>query len=129
MFKPSVFYILEGRIPSKKNNRRSFRSASTGRQMNLPSKDYLAWHKMASEQLKVAGIGKTIGHCVIDVNIIFGDKRRTDLSNKFESIADLLVDNSVIEDDSWQVVQYVSIHASYEKSRYGAIIEIKEYAE
>lgn len=32
------------------------------------------------------------------------DKRKADLSNKVESIMDLLVDNGIIEDDSWQYV-------------------------
>lgn len=31
------------------------------------------------------------------------DKRATDLSNKAESVMDLLVDNRVIEDDNWFV--------------------------
>jgi Holliday junction resolvase RusA-like endonuclease len=32
------------------------------------------------------------------------DARRTDLTNKAESVADLLVDNGIIKDDSWQVI-------------------------
>lgn len=32
------------------------------------------------------------------------DNRRTDLNNKAASILDMLVDNGILEDDSWQII-------------------------
>jgi Holliday junction resolvase RusA-like endonuclease len=37
------------------------------------------------------------------------DNRRTDLSNKAESIMDLLVDNGILEDDCWQIVPILAL--------------------
>lgn len=37
------------------------------------------------------------------------DRRKADLSNKFESVADLLVDAGVLEDDNWFVCPSVTI--------------------
>jgi Holliday junction resolvase RusA-like endonuclease len=38
----------------------------------------------------------------------WADNRKRDLSNKIDSICDMLVDNYVIQDDSWQVVGMVT---------------------
>lgn len=50
---------------------------------------------------KYKGI-KTTNH--IRAEFWMPDNRKTDLSNKWESVGDLLVDNEIIEDDSWQFV-------------------------
>ena len=53
------------------------------------------------------------------------DKRKTDLTNKAESVMDLLVDCGVIEDDSWQFVPklYLSCLGT-DKEKPGATIWI-----
>lgn len=38
------------------------------------------------------------------------DARKTDLTNKAESIMDLLVDNGIIEDDNCHVVPFISLY-------------------
>lgn len=91
---------LTGRIPSKKNSKIMVCRGKTP--MLLPSAKYTEWHKDAMLQLK--GVDK------IDKDILFltfysPDKRPSDLSNKTESIMDLLVDAGLIEDDNWFVIK------------------------
>lgn len=90
---------IYGRIPSKKNSRRPF--IRNGRIMNFPSKDYVAWQKDASKQL-IGSPKITSDHLLL--RFTFPDKRKTDLTNKAESVMDLLVDNGILEDDNWNVV-------------------------
>lgn len=91
---------LVGRVPSKKNSRISTRSGRT-----FPSKQYTAWHKDASGQL----VGKKAIKPNTPITFILypPDARKADLSNKFESVADLLVDNHIIEEDNWFILDDV----------------------
>ena len=98
-------FQLTGRIPSKKNSRISTRSGRS-----FPSKKYGEWHVDASQQLNhLAGEG-------IDYPVAIGyyfylpDNRRTDLSNKIESINDLLVDIGFIEDDNAKVLSELHVY-------------------
>lgn len=84
--------------------------------MNIPSKEYAAWHKQASEQIDMSAICAGI-HTLgkdkiksIDLYFYAPDKRATDLTNKAESIMDLLVDNKIIEDDNWWIVTDLGLH-------------------
>jgi len=89
---------LNGRIPSKKNSRNTQRS--TGR--SFASAKYREWHKKSALQL--LGSDKIIGSCEVQIIFHMPDHRRADLTNKAESIMDLLVDLRIIEDDSWEHV-------------------------
>lgn len=89
-----------GRVPSKKNSkvvvcRGKFPQV-------LPSKAYNEWHKYASSQL--VGVEKIPDNSKIEFVMYAPDKRVADLSNKWESVADLLVDNKIISDDNWFVL-------------------------
>lgn len=98
--------IIKGRIPSKKNSKQI---VCRGRfPMVLPSKAYKEWHKVASLQLPKIKISD-----IVELTIVFyfPDARDTDLSNKCESVMDLLVDNGVIEDDNWRVVPRLVLQA------------------
>lgn len=92
---------ITGRTPSKKNSRINTRSGRS-----FPSAKYTAWHTDASWQLK--GQPK-ITKDKLTLRFWFPDNRRTDLSNKTESIMDLLVDNGFIEDDCWQVINSLTL--------------------
>jgi len=92
--------IIKGRIPSKKNSRNCF--VKNGRMINIPSSKYKEWHNNSSLQLR--------GHCkitkkIVEVSLHFfmPDNRKCDLTNKAESVMDLLVDNKIIKDDCWQI--------------------------
>jgi len=92
-------FTIKGRVPSKKNSRINTRSGRS-----FPSSKYTAWHKDASKQLTeaVAGGIKPMSEAGICLGFWFPDDRRSDLTNKAESIMDLLVDNGLLEDDRWQ---------------------------
>lgn len=96
--------VLSGRIPSKKNSKRIVMAGN--RPMIISSKDYETWHTVASYELRsqVKGSANRIrlsGPHKIEIKIFPPNKVKGDLSNKAESIMDLLVDNGVIEDDNW----------------------------
>lgn len=74
--------------------------------ISLPSTAYSKWHKDASKQ--VAGSRKQSSPD-ISLTFYFPDKRRCDLTNKAESVMDLLVDCGILEDDSWQFTGRVQL--------------------
>lgn len=72
--------------------------------MTIPSKKYKEWHEEKMWEIKQFVPDEPIALCKrIDIKFWFPDNRRTDLSNKKESIMDLLVDAGVLVDDCWQV--------------------------
>lgn len=97
---------VKGRIPSKKNSRNLFRRG--GKLFNIPSKDYAAWHKLALLQIKIPK-ERTLVPSMVTLSFWAPDKRTSDLTNKAESIMDLLVDAKVIEDDNWWVIKEVKL--------------------
>lgn len=111
---------LCGRIPSKKNSRIN---TSSGR--SFPSKEYSAWHKNALKQLPRV---KVCAYNVVSVDIFirFADLRKADLTNKAESIMDLLVDTGILADDNWKLVRPITLDGGLDKNNPGATIKIKE---
>lgn len=104
MSNKNVIISIKGRIPSKKNSRNVF--AKNGRLFNIPSKQYAAWHKDAMEQLKdCRGFGIISKVDNIELRFFAPDKRKFDLTNKAESIMDLLVDFGLLQDDNCEVVR------------------------
>lgn len=97
-----MIITIKGRIPAKKNSRINTRSGRS-----FPSTKYTEWHKDASFQIK--GTEKIPNGSFIFMHFYLPDNRRTDLSNKAESVMDLLVDNGVIEDDCWQVIPKLAL--------------------
>lgn len=71
----------------------------------LPSSKYKEWHTDASLQIKQQKIQPVKG-CIESVILTFyaPDRRKFDLTNKAESIMDLLVDNGIIEDDNYSII-------------------------
>jgi Holliday junction resolvase RusA-like endonuclease len=111
---------ITGRIPSKKNSRQT--DTRTGR--SFPSKAYADWHKEASLQL--IGAPKCLEYPVkMTIVITFPDRRRADLTNKAESIMDLLCDCGVLQDDSWPCVPILTLEARYSKDNPKAEIYIE----
>lgn len=104
----SLQIIIKGRVPSKKNSRNLF--VRGGKLFNIPSKRYKEWHNEASKQIEnyipTEPIQK-VKH--ISIHFWAPDKRKTDLTNKAESILDLLVDSKVIADDNWFIVNSIAL--------------------
>jgi len=96
---------VKGRIPSKKNRYRI-----AGKRL-ISDEKYKEWHEQATFQLlehKNAGIEKA----EIQMEFFWPDNRVCDLTNKAESINDLLVDLNIIKDDSWQVIDSVYLRSA-----------------
>jgi hypothetical protein len=90
----------------------------------IPSSKHKEWHKQAMKQLMLQPNVRChdIDHVLI--NFTFGDRRRTDLTNKAESVMDLLVDMKVLNDDSWQEVPKLALSGKWEKGDFKAEIII-----
>lgn len=97
----NVTIIVKGRVPSKKNSTR--RVISRGRTFTIPSKQHEIWYKEKSFELMEKHIGKITNIGNIKITIYAPDKRIADLTNKAESLMDLLTNNGIIEDDNWFV--------------------------
>lgn len=108
--------ILNGSTPSKKNSRINTRSGRS-----FPSSKYTAWHKVASSQLVGVSPFRTD---VLIITFVAGDNRKFDLTNKAESIMDLLVDCGLIEDDNYSVIPELRLRfGGVEKDNAHCVIE------
>jgi Holliday junction resolvase RusA-like endonuclease len=116
--------ILKGRIPSKKNSK--YLIYRGGRPYFVPSPAYKQWHEEQSWMLKKYTQKHPISKCDITIIMYAPDNRKSDLSNKVESIMDLLVDMKIIEDDNWFVVPNLVLKfAGVDKENPRAIIKIE----
>lgn len=110
--KPVHHFELKGRVPSKKN---SLRRIKRGNHIfTVASQQHEDWHK---EQLVMIRYQWTTRNLplelvrYIEIVIYPPDRRGGDLSNKTESIMDLLVHAGVIKDDNWFVVPQLLLRA------------------
>ncbi len=92
-----------GRVPSKKNSK--IISCRANRVAMFPSAKHKEWHEDATIQLD--GIGRIDPNTPIIFTLYAPDLRAGDLSNKWESIADLFVDLGIFDDDNWFIVDDV----------------------
>jgi hypothetical protein len=114
---------IKGRIPSKKNSKQMI--LVRGKRIIVPSRQYSAWYKEQRQEL--AGIPKLrLNEVSIEMTITFPDNIKSDLTNKAESIMDLLVDSGIIEDDNHKVCKKITlISGGVNKQAAGAKIKIK----
>ena len=111
-----------GRTPSKKNSKQIF--INKGKLLIMPSANYKQWHKDASRQL-VGSFKKSLCPPSIQITFFAPDRRKSDLTNKAESIMDLLVDNGVLQDDNWDCVPEVVLkYGGYDKANPRAVVEL-----
>lgn len=97
--------IIKGHVPSKKNSKRIVCQGKFPRVLN--SKHYEEWREQAGWQIKSMQPVKDFAQ--VFIKIYAPDKRKADLTNKAESIMDLLVDMGKIEDDNWYVCKDVRL--------------------
>lgn len=101
-------FILPGIPPSKKNSRLIIHNKQ-GRAFSIPSNEYQNWEKEMSKCLAIAKVPRESnrGPFRLFVKFMVSGKRSWDLSNKLESIQDLLKRCRVIYDDNrfvlWEV--------------------------
>ena len=113
---------LKGRIPSKKNSKQII--YKNGRPLIISSKNHKEWHTEQMWLLKGKGHIKDIQQ--VEIDLYAPDKRKGDLTNKTESIMDLLVDAQIIEDDNWYIIPNISLHfKGVDKNNPRAVITIK----
>jgi Holliday junction resolvase RusA-like endonuclease len=112
--------VLIGRIPSKKNSRITDRR--TGR--SFPSASYTSWVKLMSKQISAQFLifNSELLTNGIFIRIYYPDNRKADLTNKSESIMDLLVDTGILEDDNWKVTGAIVMVPEYRKNAGGCEI-------
>lgn len=93
--------IIYGETPSKKNSKQII--YVRGKPRIISSKNHASWHTQAIPQLY--GI-KPVARQIEAIQLIFypSTKRLFDLTNKAESIMDLLVDAGIIEDDNYTIL-------------------------
>lgn len=108
----AVNIVISGRVPSKKNSKQI---VCRGRfPQVLPSKQYKEWHEIAMYSvMKQRQEHDQSDHSFpmtpfqATFTIFAPDARKFDLSNKFESVADLLVDCGIIADDHYGILSRV----------------------
>lgn len=117
---------IPGRVPSKKNSRRLICRGKSP--ISLPSLAYRAWHEEQMWRLtlwkQTSLFHDPLRHCAVRITLYFPNDQAADLSNKAESIMDLLVDAGVIEDDRWQVVHGLTLEGFMDRKEPRAEIEI-----
>ena len=83
------------------------------------------WHRDASYQITRFRPPKPIERCEVTITFYAPGRRRADLTNKAESVMDLLVDCMFLVDDSWFVVSRLELKFGWvQRRRPGAVVEI-----
>ena len=105
-------FIIHGHVPSKKNSKRLVYAGH--RPLLISSKAHEAWHTVAMYELKsqVKGMANRIassGPHKVTIELWGENARRSDLTNKAESIMDLFVDMGIFRDDNWNEIPQVHI--------------------
>lgn len=117
-----ITLTIPGSIPSKKNSKRIF--CHGRRPIVLPSERHEAWEKEAGKVL--AGVKLCPNPALVEILFFWPDLRKADLSNKAESIMDLLVKCGILLDDSWQIVpKLVLISGGLDRQNPRAIVMIQ----
>lgn len=103
-------------VPSKKNQKQIISNKHNGKKYIIDSKQYVSWKKQTEslfrkfyESASEAGVRLPIARCKAKVLFYFPDAKDRDLTNKFETIADELVANQIILDDSFKVMKPVHV--------------------
>lgn len=109
---------------SKKNSQQIIWNKNTHRPMIIQSKLYKDFEKECAIYLNKHqyNIDYPIN---LKCTFYFGDRRRRDLTNLENAIADILVKYKVLEDDNYNIIaSWDGSRAYYEKGRNETIIEI-----
>ncbi len=114
-----ITFVISGDIPSKKNSKKIIQVK--GRVMIVPSTHYEKWHRAAMKQIEWNEPNLPDG-LAIEICIHPSTYRAGDLSNKSESILDLLVDKKIIRDDNWFVIPSVVL-------KFGGVDRVRPRAE
>lgn len=118
-------YVKKKRIvvPSKKNNKKIVHNSS-GKLRLVDSDQHKKWHKEHTpifdqwhRELLAKGIRLPVVRCKVKVLFYFPDSADRDLSNKFETLADIMVDCGIIGDDTFKVMKPVYLDGWVQRER------------
>lgn len=99
--------VLYGNVPSKKNNKRL---VWHGRKPSLLSSEaHEVWHTEQMYRLCEKRPKHPIEKCDVEAVFYLRDRRKRDLSNMWEGVADLLVDARYLKDDNYTVLSDVHL--------------------
>jgi len=103
-----VKIILQGKIPSQKNNKQILVNRATNKPFIASNSGVLAWKRDALWQLKAY---KPIEKYPVALTVVFyvPDNRRRDLDNMLTSIQDVLVKAGILKDDNWQNLSPITL--------------------
>lgn len=111
-------------VPSKKNSQRMVINKTTLKVMPMPSLQHEKWHKShfsfflnQKKKMEAEGFQLPIYRCKVKVYFYFPESGVRDLSNKFETLADILTDTGIILDDRYQVLKPVTLDGWCDRSR------------
>lgn len=115
-----IQFDFPGRIPSKKNSKQIRKNRKTGKFFLSSSDNHEVWHKTHILKLKNVPqrpFSEEEVQCVVFV-YFSPDKRKYDLSNKWETVGDLLVDRKVIVDDNYKIInKAIMLHGGVDKEK------------
>ena len=98
--------ILKGNVPSKKNSKQIIRNRKTGKPLMISSGNYLSWEETKLWELKKY---KKIDAKKITITFYPPTNAISDLTNKTESVMDLLVTGGLLKDDNWFIIPELSL--------------------
>lgn len=105
--KPLLRLTIKGHVPSKKNSKRKVwrNSKLHGRRGYLiPSEAHEIWHNDAFQKINEAKVQPVPSATGGKLTFYALDMKPNDLTNKAESVMDLLVNTKIIKDDNWFVI-------------------------
>jgi hypothetical protein len=114
-----VTFIISGDTPSKKNSKQLIQVK--GRTIPIPSKHYCQWEKAALKEIEWSE-GPLPDGVSVEITVYAQTRRLADLTNRAESVMDLLVSRGVLSDDNWAVVPFVAI-------KFGGVDRVRPRAE
>lgn len=109
---------ITGRIPSKKNSKRWIQRGS--KRFLAPSAEHEAWEQ--EQLLNLRNVQPVQPPYSIQIIIYAPDRRTADLTNKAESLMDVLVKAGVLTDDNWFVLSNIHL-------KFGGVDRINPRAE
>lgn len=108
---PRTVITLSGDVPSKKNSKRTIYRKQYGqtRKFIVPSLAHEIWHNEQFSQINKLKVRPVENPQTIFLTFWPRTKGRADLTNKAESVMDLLVDCKIIPDDNWFEVSLIPL--------------------
>lgn len=95
-----MLFTLTGSVASKKNSKKWIKRGR--RKYLVPGDVHAAWYRFACVELRQHRLPKySVESAAVKITIFAKDRKKADLTNKADSIMDLLVDLGILEDDNW----------------------------